>query len=220
MNSLATKRLNFWNNICEALSLVLGRNFFHWLNATSTLASISASTPICVSTIPVSGYTYTCERKWKCWLLSCVRLFAAPWNVARQAPVSVGFSRQESWSGLPFPSPEDLPDPGIEPESPALQADSLPSESAHKPRNAGVDCHPLLQGIFLTLGTGLHLLRLQVDSLPASHLGSPYPSLVSCWIFASILLHKPQIFALLSGCLKSQRNRLIFVHRWLLFSHL
>ena len=128
MNSLATKRLNFWNNICEALSLVLGRNFFHWLNATSTLASISASTPIRVSTIPVSGYTYTCERKWKCWLLSCVRLFAAPWNVARQAPVSVGFSRQEYWSGLPFPSPEDLPDPGIEPESPALQADSLPSE--------------------------------------------------------------------------------------------
>ena len=124
MNSLATKRLNFWNNICEALSLVLGRNFFHWLNATSTLASISASSPIRVSTIPVSGYTYTCERKWKCWLLSCVRLFAAPWNVARQAPVSMGFSRQESWSGLPFPSSEDLPDPGIEPTSPALQVDS------------------------------------------------------------------------------------------------
>ena len=151
---------------------------------------------------------------------SYIQRRVTPWTVACQAPLSVGFSRQGDWSGLPFPSAGDLPDPGIEPESPALQADSLPSESAHKPRNAGVDCHPLLQGIFPTLGTDLHLVRLQVDSLPASHLGSPYPSLVSCWIFASILLHKPQIFALLSGCLKSQRNRLIFVHRWLLFSHL
>ena len=51
-----------------------------------------------------------------------------PWTVAYQAPPSVGFSRQEYWSGLPFPSPGDLPDPGIEPGSPALQADALPSE--------------------------------------------------------------------------------------------
>ena len=51
-----------------------------------------------------------------------------PWTVAHQAPLSMGFSRQECWSGLPFPSPEDLPDPGIEPRSPALQADSLPTE--------------------------------------------------------------------------------------------
>ena len=47
---------------------------------------------------------------------------------ARQAPLSMGFSRQEYWSGLPFPSPGDLPDPGLEPRSPALQADSLPTE--------------------------------------------------------------------------------------------
>ena len=50
---------------------------------------------------------------------------ATPWTVARQAPLSVGFFRQEHWSELPFPSPGDLPDPGIEPGSPALQADSL-----------------------------------------------------------------------------------------------
>ena len=50
-----------------------------------------------------------------------------PWTVACQAPLSMEFSRQEYWSGLPFPSPGDLPDPGIEPGSPALQADSLPS---------------------------------------------------------------------------------------------
>ena len=51
-----------------------------------------------------------------------------PWTVAHQGPLSMEFSRQEYWSGLPFPSPGDLPDPGIEPRSPALQVDSLPSE--------------------------------------------------------------------------------------------
>ena len=60
--------------------------------------------------------------------LSHVRLFMTPWTVACQAPLSMGFSRQEYWSGLPFPSPGDLPDPGIEPGSPMLQADSLPSK--------------------------------------------------------------------------------------------
>ena len=55
--------------------------------------------------------------------------FCDPWTVVGQAPPSKGFSRQEHWSGLPFPSPGSLPEPGIEPGSPALQADSLPSES-------------------------------------------------------------------------------------------
>ena len=53
--------------------------------------------------------------------LNCVQLFAIPWTVAYQAPPSMGFSRQNSWSGLLFPSPRDLLDPGIEPGSPALQ---------------------------------------------------------------------------------------------------
>ena len=61
--------------------------------------------------------------------LSRVLLFATPWTVAYQAPLSMGFSRQECWSGLPFPSPGDLPDPAIEPRSPALRADTLPSVS-------------------------------------------------------------------------------------------
>ena len=56
-----------------------------------------------------------------------------PQTVARQAPLSMGFSRQEYWSGLPFPSAGDIPDPGIEPRSPALQADTLPSEPPAKP---------------------------------------------------------------------------------------
>ena len=65
--------------------------------------------------------------------LSRVRLFATPWTVPYQAPPSMGFSRQEYWSGLPFPSPGDLPDPGIEPGSPAFQADALTSEPPGKP---------------------------------------------------------------------------------------
>ena len=64
--------------------------------------------------------------------LSRVRLFATPWTVAYKAPLSMEFSRQEYWSGLPFPSPGNLPYPGIEPGSPALQADPLPSESPGK----------------------------------------------------------------------------------------
>ena len=79
-----------------------------------------------------------------CWIqcmkvkvksLSCLRLFVTPWTVAYQAPPSMRFSRQECWSGLPFPSPGDLPDPGIKPGSPALQTDALPSEPPGKPRN-------------------------------------------------------------------------------------
>ena len=57
-------------------------------------------------------------------LLSCVQVFAAPWVAACQAPLSMEFSRQEYWNGLPFPPPGDLPDPGVKPESLALQADS------------------------------------------------------------------------------------------------
>ena len=60
--------------------------------------------------------------------LSHVRLFATPWTVDHQAPPSMGFSRQEYWSGLPVPSAGDHPNPGIEPRSPALQANALTSE--------------------------------------------------------------------------------------------
>ena len=66
--------------------------------------------------------------------LSRVWLSATPWTAASQAPPSMGFSRQEYWSGLPFPSPEDLPASGIEPGSPILQADALPSKPPGKLR--------------------------------------------------------------------------------------
>ena len=65
--------------------------------------------------------------------LSHVQIFATPWTIAHQAPLSMEFSRQEHWSGLPLPSPGDLPDLGIEPGSPTLQADSLSSEPPGKP---------------------------------------------------------------------------------------
>ena len=75
--------------------------------------------------------------KWWWWLgglvtKSCPTL-ANPWTAACQAPLSMGFFRQEYWSGLPFPSPRDLPNPGIETRSPAFQADSLPTELWGKP---------------------------------------------------------------------------------------
>ena len=74
-------------------------------------------------------------------LLSCGRLFGTPWTVACQAPLSMGFSRHEYWSGLPFPSPGHLPNPGIKPKSPALHAVSLPL------RHQG---SPLINGTFVT----------------------------------------------------------------------
>ena len=69
--------------------------------------------------------------KWQS--LSCVRLFLTPQTIAHQAPLSMGFFRQEYWSGLPFPFPGELPDPGIKPGSPVIWADALQSEPPGKP---------------------------------------------------------------------------------------
>ena len=81
---------------------------------------------------------------------------ATPWTAARQAPLSMGFSRQEYWSGYPFPSPGDLPNPGIEPRSPTLQVDSLPCEPPGKPQKH--QCHPCVKGWGETVrGTGKYL---------------------------------------------------------------
>ena len=75
------------------------------------------------------GHVYKSEVK----SLSHVQFFETPWTVAYQAPQSMEFFRQEYWSGLLFPSPGDLLNPGIEPGSPALQADALPSKPPGKP---------------------------------------------------------------------------------------
>ena len=94
------------------------------------------------------------------------------WAVARQAPLSMGFSRQEYWSGLPCPSPGDLPNPGIKPRSPALQTDSLLFKLLGKPKNTGVNKLSLLQGIFRARNsTGVSCIA--GDSLPAEILRKP-----------------------------------------------
>ena len=78
-------------------------------------------------------HLYVSERK-KVRSLSHVQLFVTPWTIAYQAPPSMEFSRQEYWRGLSFLSPGDLPDPGIEPRSPTLQADALPSDHQGSPQ--------------------------------------------------------------------------------------
>ena len=99
-----------------------------------------------------------------------------------------GFSRQEYWSGLPSPPPGDLPNWGIEPRSPALQADSLPAEPPGKPRNTGVGSLSLLQGIFPTIE--LRSPALQADSLPAELPGKPILVITDVKLFLYFRLHK------------------------------
>ena len=110
------KRMNHTQN---------GGNKYAKLNQVSWLAKKFFSTP------QILLSTRLKERK-KVKSLSRVRLFVTPWTAIYQAPLSMGFSRQEYWSGLPFPSPGDPLDPGIEPGSPTLQVDALPSEPPGK----------------------------------------------------------------------------------------
>ena len=91
-----------------------------------------------------------------------------PWTIQ-----SMEFSRPEYWSGQPFPSPGDLPNPVIQPESPALQADSLPAEPRGKPRNTGVGSLSLLQRIFLTQESNWGLLHCRQILYQLSSQGSP-----------------------------------------------
>ena len=80
---------------------------------------------VCTHRISIEKVTGVCIRE--CGMLSRSRADSAtPWTIARQAPLSMGSPRQESWSELPLPSPGDLPDPGVEPTSPAWQAGSIP----------------------------------------------------------------------------------------------
>ena len=103
-------------------------------------------------------------------LISHVRLFATPWTVAYQAPQYMEFSRQEYWSGLLFPSPGDLPNPGIEPRFPALQADALPSEPQGSPSIVYllslVTCGEVLfLIIFLPISLSIHWFLPQLELL-------------------------------------------------------
>ena len=102
--------------------------------------------------------------------LSRVLLFATLWTVAHQAPPSMGFSRQEYWSGLPFPSPGDLPDPGIEPRSPVLQADALTSEP------------PWILNIHAAAAKSLQLCPTLCNPIDGSPPGYPVPGILQARI--------------------------------------
>ena len=126
--------------------------------------------------------------------LSRLRLFATPWTMQ-----SVEFSRPQYWSGYPFPSPADLPNPGIKPTPPAQQADSLPAEPQGKPKNPGVGSLSLLQWIFKSNRGILHCRRILYQ---LSYQGSPLVGLSSFdkevqriffslqWIMLSFVLKK------------------------------
>ena len=125
--------------------------------------------------------------------LSRVQLFATPWTVAYQAPPSMGFSRQECWSGLPFPSPGDLPDPGIEPRSPALQADALPSEPPGKQKPVILLLKTQLSQVTVA-GWSWHEVALEImgSSAPSIHLSPLCPlSAGPAW-----LLYLPDLAAM------------------------
>ena len=107
------------------------------------------------------------ERKWKCKSLSRIRLFATPWIMQ-----SMKFSRPEYWSGWPFPSPGDLPNPEIEPRSPTLQMDFLPAEPEGKPKNTRVGSQFLLQQIFLSQELNQGLLHCRQILYQLSYQGS------------------------------------------------
>ena len=94
-------------------------------------------------------------------LFSCVRLFVILWTVACQVPLTMGFSRQEYWSGLPCPPPGDLPDPGVKPSSPALQVDSLPLSHRESPQNTVTDIQDyILESVFLATQNIIFLLMI------------------------------------------------------------
>ena len=102
------------------------------------------------------------------------------------------FSRPEYWSGQPFPSPGDLPNPVIQPESPALQADSLPAEPRGKPRNTGVGSLSLLQRIFLTQESNWGLLHCRQILYQLSYQGI---GIVSIFFFPPVLFGEQDCLA-------------------------
>ena len=115
--------------LADKVFLLIKSIYHFWLHLVSW--KVNESHPMyTLETITHSNLSSHCH---KVKLISRVQLFAIPWTVAYEAPPSMAFSRQGYWSGLPFPSPGDLPNTGIEPSSPALQADSLPSEPLGKP---------------------------------------------------------------------------------------
>ena len=126
-------------------------------------------------------------------MLSHVQLFANPWVVVCQTLLSMGFSRQEYWSGLPCPPPGNLPIPGIKPRSPALQVNFLPSEPPGKPKNTGVGSLCLFQGIFPTQGSNLGLPHYRQILYHLSHQKVPNTIYVSISSVSSVTQSCPTL---------------------------
>ena len=109
----------------------------------------------------------------------CVQLFTTLWTVAHQAPPSMGILQARILEWVAMPSSRGPSSPGIEPKSPTLQADSLPSEPPGKPKNTGVSSLSLLQAIFLTQGSKRGLLHCRQILYQLSYQGSPSDALVN-----------------------------------------
>ena len=125
-----------------------------------------------------------------CVLVGQPCLVATLWTVAPRILCPWQLSRQENWSGLPCLPPGDLSNPGIKPRSPALQADSLPSESSGKLKNTGVGSLSLLQGIFLTQESNQGILHWRRTLYQLSYQGSPHTT-VNGAKYESLLGLKP-----------------------------
>ena len=114
-------------------------------------------------------------------MLSCVQLFVTSWTIAHQAPLSIVFARPEYWSGLPFPSPGDLPDPGIIPGSPTMQADSFSVRTTGEASTTNT--HPLLPAsgppVALFFLPGTHFLLISVSERPA-YFSKPFTFRKTC----------------------------------------
>ena len=144
---------------------------------------------------------------WCCFVIKSCPTLATLWTVAHQTPLSMGFPRQEYWSGLPFPSSGDLPNPGTKPASPAFAGGLFTTEPAGKSyiyigvsnslqphglyspwkspgQNTGVGSHSLLQGIFLIQRSNPGLLHCRWILYHLSHQGSPY-IYINIWLFFS-----------------------------------
>ena len=150
-------------------------------------------------------------------MLNCVQFLLTPWTVACQAPLSIGFPRQEYWSGLLFPSPGDLPDSRIEPESPALASTFFTTESPGKPQHVDVQFGSVVQSfsrvcLFATPWTAVHQASLSITNswsllklmpleseIPSNHLILCHPLLLPPSIFPSVRVFSNESALCISG---------------------
>ena len=146
---LSTKswRLNMISRLLESITDSMDM-YLRWANSRRQWRREASGVLQSMGLRRVRQWLHNCACVLTCF--SCVQLFATLWLIALHAPLSMGFSRQEYWGALPCPPPGDLPNPGIEPRSLTLQADSLPAKPQGKSKNTGMGSLSLLQQIFPT----------------------------------------------------------------------